>query len=48
MELFDQVDKNDDNNIQEEEWLEFWFSVYNSGHSKEEILYEVSKLVKVA
>jgi len=42
MELFNEVDKNDDNSIQEDEWMEFWARVYESGHTKEEIISVVN------
>ncbi len=41
IELFDQVDKNNDGTIQLEEWIEFWTEVYRSGHTEEEIEFEV-------
>ena len=40
-ELFDQVDKNNDGEIQLAEWIEFWTIVYNSGHAEEEVSNEV-------
>jgi len=41
MELFNQVDKNNDNSIQIDEWIEFWFKVIQSGHTLDEVSTEV-------
>lgn len=43
-ELFQAVDKNNDGSIQLEEWMEFWLQVYTSGHSVDEISYELDNL----
>jgi Ca2+-binding EF-hand superfamily protein len=43
-ELFDQVDKNGDGSIQQDEWVEFWTIVLNSGHTDDEIESEVFSL----
>ena len=40
-EMFSQVDENGDGSIQYNEWMEYWQTVYNSGHSKDEIVEEV-------
>lgn len=45
MELFEEVDKNDDNKIEQSEWLEFWIRVYESGRSKEEVITVVRTLI---
>jgi hypothetical protein len=42
LELFSQVDKNNDGTIQLNEWVEFWTIVLNSGHNEEEIDAEVN------
>ena len=41
LELFNQVDKNNDGAIQLEEWVEFWSIVYRSGYTEQEISSEV-------
>lgn len=46
-ELFASVDKNNDGSIQESEWVEFWYNVYKSGQSKDDIIFEVSKLIMI-
>lgn len=46
-ELFQSVDKNNDGSIQEDEWVEFWYNVYKSGHSKEEIMMEVFLFIQL-
>ncbi|MCQ2816099.1 MAG: EF-hand domain-containing protein [archaeon] len=43
LELFNQVDKNNDGAIQLDEWIEFWGIVYRSGYSEQEIAAEVNK-----
>lgn len=45
IELFDQVDKNNDNLIQLSEWLEFWVLVLKSGHSEDEVSNELDNMV---
>ena len=40
-ELFSQVDKNNDGEIQIHEWIEFWTIVYRSGYSEKDIITEV-------
>ena len=44
-ELFDKVDKNNDNSIQLSEWLDFWVLVLKSGHTEEEISSELDNLL---
>jgi Ca2+-binding EF-hand superfamily protein len=44
-ELFDQVDKNNDGAIQLEEWIEFWTTVYLSGYSEDELVFELDNLI---
>lgn len=41
-ELFKAVDKDGNGSISEDEWLQFWSKVQESGHSEEEILDEVA------
>ena len=43
--LFENVDKNNDGSIQEEEWVEFWHNVYKAGTDKDEIILEVSLFI---
>ena len=45
-ELFDQLDKNNDEAIQIEEWIEFWTIVMNSGYSEEEVSLELDNMMK--
>ena len=45
-ELFDQLDKNNDEAIQIEEWIEFWTIVMNSGYTEEEVSFELDNLMK--
>lgn len=40
--LFTSVDKNNDGSIQEEEWVEFWYNVWKSGQSEDDIIFEVN------
>ena len=42
-ELFTAVDKDGNGAISEEEWIQFWVKVQESGHSEVEILEEVGK-----
>lgn len=44
-ELFSQVDKNNDGTIQLEEWIEFWTTVYTSGYTEEEMIFELDNLI---
>ena len=42
--MFASVDKNNDGEIQLDEWIKFWRAVKASGHSEEEISEEVIRL----